>query len=79
MDCGADAAASNLARLSLLQLRWLPCLHAPKQLAEQLQMVLDSSSPGVQHEVLAALPEVVEDAYHPVRATAGGARRAPAR
>lgn len=68
MDCGAAASTSNMARLTLLQLRWLPCLAQPQQVAEQLQLVLESSSAGVQHEVLSALPEVVDDAHHAVRA-----------
>ena len=58
------APQHSLPQLILSQLRWLDRGVSQENLVSKILEILDASSIMVQHEIIACLPEIVDDKYH---------------
>lgn len=55
---------SNLPQLILSQLRWLDRGVSRESLVSKILEILEASSVSAQHEIIACLPEIVDDKFH---------------
>ena len=58
------APQHSLPQLILSQLRWLDRGVSQENLVSKILEILEASSIMVQHEIIACLPEIVDDKYH---------------
>ena len=54
----------TLPQQILSQLRWLDRGVSRESLVDKILEILEASSTAVQHEIIACLPEIVDDVYH---------------
>ena len=61
---GGRAPNQGLPQLILGQFRWLDRGVSRENLVDKILEILGATSVEVQHEIIACLPEIVDDVYH---------------
>lgn len=61
---GDNNVLKNLPQLILSQLKWLDRGVMGQSLVSKILEILEASSAIVQHEIIASLPEIVDDSHH---------------